>query len=317
VLTLVGLGTYHPETCLTDETVQALTGTTKPNFIRTQARYSVQPLELLQENHNRDLKRSIAGSFISVSEMGERAAREAIERAGILPEQVGLVMAESLTPVETTPAESQRVAGRLGIKVPAYDITSGLGVLPWQLSILTRWRLERLPEYLICVATNAPTQRIQFGAGVEPWVFGDGAAAAVFTTKPSKGLSVIHSETFVQSKVPSRATIDTLGFLTLPQHDLERAKEQGQKIRAVCEQLNITPTVVCFSEARSDFHEVICGNFSGRMMNGADLNGDLLGADPLTVVANSVEKLSSGDIILAIVASGYAQYGFSLLRLER
>lgn len=111
------------------------------------------------------------------TEIAVRACREALARAGIDAERVGLVVGEAVLPAELVPAEAQRVAGSLGLKVPAFDIaTSGAG-LPFYLDLLSRWRSAAVPECVLCFSLASITPAVDYrGGGLG---FGDGAGAAV------------------------------------------------------------------------------------------------------------------------------------------
>src|SRR5262249_16639695 len=121
------------------------------------------------------------------TELALEAADEALNRAGVARSDIGLIIADTATPRETTPSEAQRLAKRLDLKVPCYDVSSGTGFFPAHAAILDSWKNDRLPEVALCVSTNSPTCAIDYASGDERLYFGDAAAAAVVSkVRPGK-----------------------------------------------------------------------------------------------------------------------------------
>lgn len=117
--------------------------------------------------------------------LGTEAVKAVLNQVGISIEQVGLVLGDTGTPYQTCPSEAQRIVGGLGVKTAAYDLVGGIGAVPHFFSVLQRWSADRLPEYLVYVSTNTPTQHVNYRADPESaGVFGD-AAVAMLVAKQS------------------------------------------------------------------------------------------------------------------------------------
>lgn len=137
------------------------------------------------------MKQRFAVTTAPLVDMAVEAAKIAMSRAGIAPDQVGIVLGDTATPIETIPAFAALVAGRLGVKVPAYDVTGITAALPLQLQTLLGWREDVVPQYSLLVSANTPTPYLSYATGDEcSWVMSD-AAGAVIVEKTSEERGVI------------------------------------------------------------------------------------------------------------------------------
>ena len=213
---ILGAGAATPTTELSDSFLASLglSLTEKGKGIIARAgvtsRYTSLPLEYIKETKNRDVlaARSIATS--SPTALGVEAARQAIARAGITAEQVGLVLADTATPNQTCPSEAQRICGALGLKVPAYDIVAGDATLSFYVELLSSWKPERLPDYVLCVSTNTPTQHVLFENDALPaYLYGDAASAVVLSPRVTGKFSV--SSSFARRRGAFKP-ISTVGY---------------------------------------------------------------------------------------------------------
>jgi 3-oxoacyl-[acyl-carrier-protein] synthase III len=114
--------------------------------------------------------------------LGAIAARQALERAGLTIDDIGLIVADCATPEETCPAEAQRISGLLGSKAPAYDMLGLNAALPLFVRTFLNWKEQRRPKHTLFVSSNTPTRSIGYGSGIERLLYGDAAGAAILST---------------------------------------------------------------------------------------------------------------------------------------
>jgi 3-oxoacyl-[acyl-carrier-protein] synthase III len=138
------------------------------------------PVEYIRSTGNADVLEGWKVATTTPTLLGARAARDVLQRVGLSIEQVGLVIGDTGTPYQTCPSEAQRIAGEFGVKIPAYDLVGGLAAVPHMLSVVSRWSGARLPDYLLYVSTNTPSQHVHYGRDpVAAGLFGDAAVALV------------------------------------------------------------------------------------------------------------------------------------------
>lgn len=155
-----------------------------------------------------------------------KAVERAIERAKIPTEAIGLIIGDCATPWQTTPSEAQRVGAKLGLKVPAYDVTTLSGSLCSHVSILSSWKPERVPEFVLSVSTNTPSLVVDNRSGAERALVGDGASAVVVSRARPGSLRVMGSVFRPMAQRMQILSIDARGYLHLATEHLADVQEQ-------------------------------------------------------------------------------------------
>ncbi len=200
MLSIHSAAAAYPATQISNAQLSHLYGQELPEFwLQAGAinqRSIILPYRYLNLTRNYDPRIGEMVATVNPSELGAQAARIAIQRAGIEVEEIGLVLGDCGTSIQPTPAEAQRVAGRLGLKVPAYDVTGLTGALALHLQNLSQWKLERVPRYVLFIYVNTPSIFTAYdkweGGG---FFFGDCAAAMI-----------------VSMEVPARVQVDSIKF---------------------------------------------------------------------------------------------------------
>ena len=115
---LHGLGHFHPENVITNRFLADLDiGTTEDwimERVGIETRRTILPLDYLRETKNADPRATCEARLYSNAQMGARAARMALERAGLSVDDIGMVISGSSVPEFLTPSEAATVAGELG-----------------------------------------------------------------------------------------------------------------------------------------------------------------------------------------------------------
>jgi hypothetical protein len=149
-----------------------------------------------------------------------------------------MVWGATQSPLETTPFESQRVARDLGLKVPAFDVQTGAADVFSQMLLLSRWREDEVPEYVLCVSASEASMHLDFSTGDERFFFGDGASAAIVSTRHSGVCSVLQGERRQSLEGLEVVNLDILGHLRadvksfvdyLSRHDSALKKQLGER----------------------------------------------------------------------------------------
>jgi 3-oxoacyl-[acyl-carrier-protein] synthase-3 len=183
---LLGAGAAFPNVDLSDSALHAIHGSSSAGQSQIVERAGVRSrsvslrAEYVQGAKGSDFVQARQAAETNPTLLGAEAAKQALNRAGISIEQVGLIIADTATPYQTCPSEAQRIGGAFGVKVPAYDVVGGAKAFPLFFDLLRRWKAERCPEYVLCVSTNTPSQHVNYGVdAVGAALLGDSAAAFV------------------------------------------------------------------------------------------------------------------------------------------
>jgi 3-oxoacyl-[acyl-carrier-protein] synthase-3 len=193
---LHGLGHFHPENVLDNAFLESLDIGTNHQWIidrvGIESRRTVLPLDYLRTTKNKDLRGAPEAALYSNAETGRRAALMAIERAGLQPADIGMVIAGGCTPDTCIPAEAARIANALGIMVPAFDMHAACSTFGVQVHVLDQMG-QSLPEYVLIVQPENATRVIDFSDRSAAVLFGDASSAAVLSTKVPSRARVVAS----------------------------------------------------------------------------------------------------------------------------
>jgi len=221
MLRISAVGWVHPAELLTDELLNRA-GQVPSDAQRAlqwgmRHRYTVAARSFLGEERiigAAEMRRRFSETVEPLVQMAVDAAKTAIERAGISIDEVGMVLGDTATPIETIPAYASLVAGKLGIKVPAYDVTGITGALPLQIETLGAWRDESISPYTLLVSGNTPTPYLSFAEGDEcSWVLSDGAGGAIIEkTSDDRGL-IIEDARYMRARSGEGATEEIYGLI--------------------------------------------------------------------------------------------------------
>jgi 3-oxoacyl-[acyl-carrier-protein] synthase-3 len=184
---LHAIGHFHPENLITNAFLQELGLETDEAWILDRvgihARHTVLPLDYIRQTKNRDVRAAQEAALYSNAETGKRAALMALERAGLQPSDIGMVISGGCSPDECIPAEACRVAEALNIDAPSLDINSACSSFAAQTYFLEGMRPERLPEYVLVVNPENSTRVVDYSDRASCVLWGDGSSAAVFSPR--------------------------------------------------------------------------------------------------------------------------------------
>lgn len=190
-LYLHGLGHFHPENEITNAFLEELEIGTSEEWILERvgirSRRTVLPLDYIRETRNRDPARGMEVALYSHADTGERAARMAVDRAGIEMREIGMVICGSSRPDTMSPADACNVAERLGLEVPAFDVNSACTSFFTTLFMLAAMDGDALPEFVLVVTPESLTTTVDYDDRSASVLWGDGTTAAVLSTRvPSR-----------------------------------------------------------------------------------------------------------------------------------
>jgi 3-oxoacyl-[acyl-carrier-protein] synthase-3 len=204
MLYLHGIGHFHPENVITNRFLEELGIGTDEAWIMERVgiheRRTVLSLDYIRATKNRDPRAAHEASLYRNAETAATAARMALNRAGLRPDDLGLVISGCCAPTCSTPAEAATVAAELGIDAPCLDVNSACTSFGMQIDLLSRMAADRLPPYVLIVQPENITRAIDYSDRSTAVLFGDGSAAAVLSA------SVKARAAFVESNCGSNAS---------------------------------------------------------------------------------------------------------------
>ncbi len=327
-LQLHGIGHFHPPNEITNAFLESLEIETSDDWIMDRvgirSRRTGLPLDYIAQTKNRDPREGIAVAEVSNAEMGAAAARMALERAGVTADQIGMVIGGGCAPDYAIPAEGARVADLLGIEAPAFDVASACTSYFAAVRMLSMMDEGALPDFVLVVAAEVMTRTIDYSDRNSAVLWGDGAAAAVFSTRNPGAATVLGSNLASNPAGQDKVVIPRLGFFEQEGRTVqmfaikktiagyraleEEYAEEGRRLHFIGHQANLRMLEnVC---NRCDIPEE-------RHHFNVDWYGNTGGASSASVVSQNWGKWNADDDIALVGVGSGLTWGRYLLRFNR
>jgi len=216
MLYLHGIGHFHPENEITNEFLETLDIGTSEEWILERvgirSRRTVLPLDYIRETKNLDQRAAFEAALYNNVQTGAAAARMAMARAKVKPEDIGLVISGSCTPDNLTPAEAAIIAAELGIEAPCFDLNSACSSFGMQINFLASMKPEALPPFILVVNPENLTRSVNYTDRSIAVLFGDGSSAAVVSASVPSSKVIVSC--FVDSKPSAweKVSIPRMGY---------------------------------------------------------------------------------------------------------
>lgn len=184
-----GLGYYVPENIVTNDDLSKLMDT---NDAWIQERTGIK--------ERRHIK---PGDGNTTSVMGTKASRIAIERAGIQPDEIELIIFATLSPDMYFPGGGVQVQDQLGIgTVPALDVRNQCSGFVYALSTADQYIKTGMYKHVLVVGSENHSGGLDMttrGRGVSV-IFGDGAGAAVVSRNETGAGGILSTHLYSEGK---------------------------------------------------------------------------------------------------------------------
>jgi 3-oxoacyl-[acyl-carrier-protein] synthase-3 len=138
-------------------------------------------------------ERRIAAKDESTSDMAAKASKIAIERAGLEPSDIDLVVCATVTPdYFNMPATACLISDKLGIKnVQAFDISAACSGFVYALTVAKAFIESGMKKNVLIVGAEKFSSIVDYTDRTTCILFGDGAGAAVIAATEDKNEAFI------------------------------------------------------------------------------------------------------------------------------
>ncbi|MCG2741772.1 MAG: ketoacyl-ACP synthase III [Syntrophaceae bacterium] len=328
MLYLHGIGHFHPENAITNRFLEELGIGTDEAWILERVgireRRTVLSLDYIRQTKNRDVRAAHEASLYRNAETAAAAAQMALERAGITPRDIGLVLSGSSIPSFSTPAEAATVAAELGIDAPCLDVSSACTTFGMQVEFVNRMAVDKLPPFVLMVQPEGITRAIDYSDRSASVLFGDATTAAVVSATVPARAAFTESSCGTNPSGWEKVTIQTTSHFRQ-----EGQAVQGFAIRRMTESLQGLKSGLA-QEGRFHFigHQANLGALQTvceragipddqHWYNVVDF-GNTGGAGAPAVLSRHWEELISGDqVAICLVGAGLTWVSLMLTVEER
>jgi 3-oxoacyl-[acyl-carrier-protein] synthase-3 len=189
-------------------------------------------------------ERHIAAPGETTSDLAVEAARNALDAAGIAPEQLDLIVCATLTADTPIPSAAVWVQRKLGIGAPAFDVNAACAGFSYALSTGTAFIESGQAETVLVIGAEVLSSVMDYTDRTTCILFGDGAGAVVL--RPSESPGVVGSVLGADGRAAEILIIPAGGSARPASHETVDARDHairmpnGREVfkRAVVEMTN-------------------------------------------------------------------------------
>jgi 3-oxoacyl-[acyl-carrier-protein] synthase-3 len=136
------------------------------------------------------ITRTRASSAVQAIDLAEAASREAIEKAGIRPDQIGAVIVSTISNTVQTPSLASLLADRIGATpAPAYDVSAACAGYTYGIAQADAFVRAGLAEYVLVVGAEKLSDFAKPTDRTISFLLGDGAGAAIVGPSETPGIA--------------------------------------------------------------------------------------------------------------------------------
>ncbi len=175
---ILGTGGYLPEKILTNADLEKIVDTTSDWIVERTGIH----------------QRHIAAGHETSLTMAEKAARKAMEEAGILPVDIGMIIIATTTPEKMFPSTACLLQQRLGIAgCPAFDLNStACAGFVYALSIADQFIKNGVIKNALVIGSEVMSRVVDWSDRTTCVLFGDGAGAVIIGASEEPGILSTH-----------------------------------------------------------------------------------------------------------------------------
>jgi 3-oxoacyl-[acyl-carrier-protein] synthase-3 len=327
MLYLHGLGHFHPENEIDNGFLESLDIGTNDRWILERvgiaSRRTVLPLDYIRTTLNKDLRAAPEAALYSNAETGSRAGLMAIQRAGIQPADVGMVIAGGCSPDTCIPAESSRIARALGLSVPAFDLHAACSTFGAHLHFIDRMG-PSAPEYVLVVQPENVTRTVDFSDRSTAVLFGDATSAAVVSTRVPSRARVVSSTFGSDPSGCDEVTIPRLGHFRQNGAVVQKfaIKKMSSLLKDIQERLDPSRRerlVYVGHQANLTMLESVCRRASippERHLHNIVRFGNQCAAGAPSVLSQNWDGFRPGDVVAVVVVGSGLSWSSMAIEIE-
>lgn len=234
---ILGLGAYRPDVIVTNDDVC--------QWIDSSDEWIRQRTGIVTRHR--------AAADVSVIDMAEGAAREALQKAGIEASQLGAVIVSTVTHPYATPSAAASLADRIGATpAPAFDISAACAGYCYGIAQGDALVRSGAAEYVLVVGAEKLSDVIDNTERTISFLLGDGAGAVVIgpSDTPGIGPSVWGSDGSKWDAIGMTHSLNEARDQALdPQGLTSRINSEGNPVQGNAAHGNATLTALSTAEA--------------------------------------------------------------------
>ena len=172
---IIGTGSYLPERVMTNAELETIVDTSDEWIV---SRSGIQERRIVAEGE-------------STSDLAARAARIAMDRAGVTPDQVDMLLLGTTSPDYIMPSTACITQAKLGLTCPAVDLMAACTSFIYALQAGAAAIESGRANTVLVIGAEALTRLVDFTDRSTCVLFGDGAGAVVLGVSEEPGVETV------------------------------------------------------------------------------------------------------------------------------
>jgi 3-oxoacyl-[acyl-carrier-protein] synthase III len=219
-VTIRSLATYVPPRVLTNAELERLVETSDEWILQRTG---------IRERH-------IVDPGVATSDLGKEAALKAIAKAGLTPDDIGLIVFGTVTPDMMFPSTACLLQHKIGAhKAWGFDLSAACSAFTYALTTASQFVASGAHEHALVVGADVMSSIIDYKDRATCVLFGDGAGACVVSAAETDGGAIIDFEHEIDGSggpalcMPAGGSLRPPSPATIDQR-LHYVKQDGQTV---------------------------------------------------------------------------------------
>jgi len=217
---IASLATYVPPRVLTNADLEKLVDTNNDWIMQRVG---------IRERH-------IAGPGVATSDLGKQAALAAIERAGITPDDIGVIITGTVTPDMMFPSTACLIQHKIGAHHAwGFDLSAACSAFTYSLTTASQLVASGAHEHALVVGADVMSSIIDYKDRATCVLFGDGAGAVVVSAAKEGEGAILDFEHEIDGSGAEALFMPAGGSLRPPSHEtvdqrMHYVKQDGRAV---------------------------------------------------------------------------------------
>ena len=218
--TIASLATYVPPRLLTNADLEKLVETTDEWILQRTG---------IRERH-------IVDAGVATSDLGAQAALKAIEKAGLTPDDIGIIVVGTVTPDMMFPSTACLIQHKIGARHAwGFDLSAACSAFTYSVTTASQFVASGAHDHALVVGADVMSSIIDYKDRATCVLFGDGAGACVVSAAKPGEPHIIDFEHEVDGGGGSALCMPAGGSAKPASHDtvdhrLHYVKQDGQTV---------------------------------------------------------------------------------------
>jgi 3-oxoacyl-[acyl-carrier-protein] synthase-3 len=181
-------------------------------------------------------ERHIAGPGVATSDLGKEAALAAIARAGITPDDIGVIITGTVTPDMMFPSTACLIQHKIGAHHAwGFDLSAACSAFTYSLTTASQLVASGAHEHALVVGADVMSSIIDYKDRATCVLFGDGAGAVVVSAAKDEEGAILDFEHEIDGSGADALFMPAGGSLRPPSHEtvegrMHYVKQDGRAV---------------------------------------------------------------------------------------